>query len=145
MTIKTIEAADFDALPAAQRQRHNRIRVRRARAIPEMVADAVETARVKGHARCVDHGGGVANGYGYPADTQAAGVSVVRVSDTAFRVRAGFALIPANKVTMSGAAASTLGRRGPWDFRVSARVAHLDRLDIISDTLRRGVRIESAS
>lgn len=49
------------------------------------------------------------------------------------------------KVTLSGAAARTLGRRGPWDGRVSARTATLDRLDIIADTLIEGVRIDTAS
>ena len=134
---------DFGDLPAAQRQQHNLIRVRRARSIPAMVADAVLTASVEGHSRCVDHGGGVANCYGYPADTQAAGVSVVRVSDTAYRVLAAFAVLAANKVTLSGAAACTLGKRGPWDQRVGTKRATLDRLDIIADTLTRGVRVEA--
>ena len=134
---------NFDNLPAAQRQQRNRIRVRRARSIPAMIADAVATASVKGHSRCVDHGGGVANCYGYPADTQAAGVSVVRVSDTVYRVLAAFAVLAANKVTLSGAAACTLGKRGPWDQRVGTKRATLDRLDIIADTLTRGVRMEA--
>ena len=134
---------NFDDLPAARRQRRNRIRVRRARSIPAMIADAVATASVEGHSRCVDHGGGVANCYGYPADTQAAGVSVVRVSDTAYRVLAAFAVLDANKVTLSGAAARTLGKRGPWDQRVGTKRATLDRLDIIADTLTRGVRVEA--
>ena len=134
---------DFNSLPAAQRQQHNRIRVRCARSIPAMVADAVATASVEGHARIVTHGGGVANCYGYPADTQAAGVSVVRVSDTAYRVLAEFDVLAANKVTLSGAAACTLGKRGPWDQRVGTKRATWDRLDIIADTLTRGVRVEA--
>ena len=135
----------LQALPAAQRQTANRIRVRRARPIGIMAADAIEKASTNGHSRCVDHGGGVATGYGYPADTQVAGVSVVRVSDTTYRVLAAFSVLPANKITLSGAAARTLGRRGQWDGRVSARRAKLDRLDIIADTLIQGVRIDTAA
>lgn len=134
---------NFGDLPAAQQQRRNRIRVRCAQSIPVMVADAVQTAAVEGHARIVTHGGGVANSYGYPAETQAAGVSVVRVSDTAYRVLAAFAVLDANKVTLSGAADRTLGKRGPWDQRVGTKRATLDRLDIIADTLTRGVRVEA--
>ena len=135
----------LQALPAAQRQTANRIRVRRARSIAAMVADAIVTAEAQGHSRCVDHGGGVANGYGYSAATQVAGVSVVRVGDTEYRVLAAFSVLPANKVTLGGAAARTLGRRGPWDGRVSAWSAKLDRLDIIADTLIQGVRIDTAA
>lgn len=139
-----MEHPSLELLPAAQRQVSNRIRVRRARPIAAMAHDAIATASVEGHSRCVDHGGGVANCYGYPADTQAAGVSVVRVADHAYRVLAGFAVLPANKVTRSGAAAETLGYRGPWDDRCGTKRAHLDRLDVIADTLREGVRIEVA-
>ena len=135
----------LQALPASQRQTANRIRVRRARSIPSMVADSIATAAVQGHSRCVDHGGGVANSYGYPAYTQAAGVSVVRVADGVYRVYAGFAELPANKVTLSGAAARTLGRRGPWDNRCGDKTESLDRLDIIALTLMHGVRIDTAS
>ena len=134
----------LESLPAAKRQAANRIRVRRARAIAAMASDAVATASAEGHATCVDHGGGVPNCYGYPADTQAAGVSVVRVADDAYRVYAAFAVLPANKITRSGAAAKTLGHRGPWDDRCGSKRAHLDRLDVIADTLRDGVRIEVA-
>jgi hypothetical protein len=139
-----MENPNLESLPAAQRQQSNRIRVRRARSITAMALDAISTASVEGHARHVDHGGGVANCYGYPAETQAAGVSVVRVADGVFRVLAGFAILPANKVTRSGAAAETLGYRGPWDDRCGTRRAHLDRLDVIADTLSQGVRIEVA-
>lgn len=138
-----METPNLESLPAAQRQVSNRIRVRRARPIAAMAHDAIATASVEGHARHVDHGGSVANCYGYPAETQAAGVSVVRVADHAYRVLAGFAVLPANKVTRSGAAARTLGKRGPWDQRVGTRRATLDRLDIIADTLTRGVRVEA--
>ena len=78
-----MENPSLESLPAAQRQAANRIRVRRARAITAMALDAISTASVEGHSRRVDHGGGVANCYGYRADTQAAGVSVVRVADHA--------------------------------------------------------------
>jgi hypothetical protein len=139
-----MENPSLESLPAAQRQAANRIRVRRARAITAMALDAISTASVEGHSRRVDHGGGVANCYGYRADTQAAGVSVVRVADHAYRVLAGFAVLPANKITRSGAAAKTLGHRGPWDDRMSTKRADLDRLDVIADTLRKGVRIEVA-
>lgn len=131
----------FDLFPAAQRQAANRIRVRRARPIADLAADAIERASLLGHARSVDHGGPVANSYGYPASTQAVGVSVVRVAEGAYRVLAAFATLPANKVTLSGAAARTLGRRGPWDQRVGKKRATLDQLDIIADTLIRGVRM----
>lgn len=97
----------FDLFPAAQRQAANRIRVRRARPIADLAADAIERASLLGHARSVDHGGPVANSYGYPASTQAVGVSVVRVAEGAYRVLAAFATLPANKVTLSGAAART--------------------------------------
>lgn len=133
----------LESLPAAQCQAANRIRVRRARSIPAMALDAMSTAAVEGHARIVTHGGGVANCYGYPADTQAAGVSVVRVAHGVYRVFAAFAVLDANKVTLSGAADRTLGRRGPWDGRMSTKRANLDRLDVIADTLSQGVRIEA--
>jgi hypothetical protein len=139
-----MEDTSLESLPAAQRQASNRIRVRRARSIAAMASDAMASALVEGHARIVTHGGGVANCYGYPAETQAAGVSVVRVADDAYRVFAGFAVLPANKVTRSGAAAETLGYRGPWDDRCGSKRARLDRLDIIAETLREGVRIEVA-
>ena len=144
MTTTHIETA-LQALPAAQRQTANRIRVRRARPIGLMAADAIEKASTSGHARLVDHGGRVANSYGYPAYTQAAGVSVVRVADGVYRVYAGFAELPANKVTLSGAAARTLGRRGPWDNRCGDKTESLDRLDIIALALIKGVRIDTAS
>jgi len=139
-----METTNLESLPAAQRQQSNRIRVRRARSITAMALDAISTASVEGHARHVDHGGSVANCYGYPADTQVAGVSVVRVADGVYRVLAGFAVLPANKVTRSAAAAETLGYRGPWDDRCGTKRATLDRLDIIANTLREGVRIEVA-
>ena len=127
---------------AANSQRQSRIRVRRARPLSSVIAEQMHRADTTGYAADVDHGGGVANCYGYPAYTQAIGVSVVRTGETSYRVLADYTDLPANKVTRSGAAAATLGHRAPWDERYSAATTRLDRLDLVADTLTHGDRFE---
>lgn len=130
-----------DRISAVNEQRKSRIRVRRACPIESVIVTCMTRADETGHARSVEHGGSVNNSYGYPAKTQAIGVSVVRVGEHAYRVLARYAEIPANKVTKSGAAAATIGGRAVWDNRYNQTATRLARLDIIADTLRHGVRV----
>lgn len=76
-----------------------------------------------GLAANVEHGGGVPNCYAYPADSECVGVVAVRTHGRGGRAYLRYAVIPANKITNSGAAAATLGCRSPWDARMTATTA----------------------
>lgn len=88
------------------------------RMILRSFAQAVRSEQVRAD---VAHGGTVANAYRYPASTQTFGVAV----DPMGRVFADSSEIAANKATLRGAAASTLGNSDLFDSRVSspARIA----------------------
>jgi len=93
-----------------------RLRVRRV-SEKALANRAITLAMEKGRAVILaDHGGGVANKYGYPAETE--GVVVVGYPD-------GTAVgkvvrLPANKVTLSGVFAAISGLRGLFDARFSS-------------------------
>lgn len=86
----------------------SRLRVRTVNA--DRVARSVaQLALAEGRwAYDVEHGGGVANKYGYPALTSA----VFAASDPRGNVVVWMARLPANKVTYGGAAAACCGRAG---------------------------------
>ena len=83
--------------------------------IREAARDARQRALESGKWRAVcRHGGDVNNSYGYPAETEA----VLAVSDPRGRVVVWFRRLPANKVTLGGAAGACLEYARPlWDAR----------------------------
>lgn len=100
---------------------------RRLRVRAVSVAGAVASAREKALAEkkwkavCYD-GGGVANSYGYSAQTEC----VLAVSDPRGRVVAWFCRRPANKVTAGGAAAGCFSPARPlFDSRYGAAAEHV--------------------
>lgn len=122
----------------------SRLRVRRVdeRALAQHVKDDQEP----GWRASVRHGGNVANCYGYRADTEAA----LAVRSPRGHVVVWMARLPANKVTLGGAAdACVPGSRALWDSRygrdaekaawwmikkafVKAVIAHGDKLPHLS-------------
>lgn len=92
---------------------------RRVRRVNEdgQVEKAKELAAKEGKVIiCVNHGGSVANAYKYPAKTE----GVVTVAWPDGSVWQDMALLPANKVTLSGVFATITGFRGLFDNRFSA-------------------------
>jgi hypothetical protein len=88
-----------------------------SRRIVRTIDQAAEVSRVIDNARSKDgvaisvtHGGGVANSYKYPAVTTAVG-TVAIIHNGVEYVYSEAAQIPANKVTLSGAGANTIGTR----------------------------------
>jgi len=94
-----------------------------------VIQDAIETARKKtGVCVSVEHGGTVANSYKYPAVTTAVGVVAI-VHNGVEYVYSRAVEIPANKATLSGAGANSIGTR-LFDDRISkeSKVAERSRL-----------------
>jgi hypothetical protein len=85
-----------------------RFRVRCCGDAPEPVADG------EWHFRCT-HGGGVANSYGYRAETECR----VTVTDPSGNCVSFWGRAPANKVTTGGAARACVGDGDLWDGRVT--------------------------
>ncbi len=84
----------------------------------DIIARAVRLASQDGYGSVVKHGGGVPNCYKYPADSECGGAIAVRKHGRGGVAYFSYALISANKITNSGAAAATLGERAPWDSRM---------------------------
>ena len=99
--------------------RASRLRARVVDAV-RVLRDAVKAAAVsnRGMAAVVEHGGTVPNCYDYPADTEVVGAVAVRTRGQGGRAIVRYSRMPANKATLSGAAARTIGYRAPWDCRM---------------------------
>ncbi len=94
--------------------RTHRIRVR-CIDVEALATHLVRLAITKGGPVCdADHGGSVANSYGYAAQTEGA----VLVAFPSGQVAVWAAQLPANKVTLSGVASATAGYAYCWDGRV---------------------------
>ncbi len=94
-----------------------RLRVRRVNEksiLNSVIAAAEAEGRPKIHAT---HGGGVANSYGYPADTE--GVVAVGFPDGSGWVKV--ARLPANKVSLGGVFRRCTGFSGLFDDRFSKK------------------------
>lgn len=115
---------DLDDIPAppeplepviyAGRDTLKRLRVRRVDEVA-LAARAREAAVAQGKWKIlIQHGGGVANAYKYPADTEAA----LAVASPTGCVVVWMNRLPANKVTLGGAASKCLpGSRALFDDR----------------------------
>lgn len=103
----------------------------RVRACSLDTAETAVKAASSQSGRCIraTHGGGVANAYGYPAETEAE-VQLGLVCDSGIFVGVWRAQLPANKVTVSGAAAACTGRRlFDGRFREERLAAQRDALE----------------
>lgn len=95
-----------------------RLRARRNDMVARDVRDTLLAAIRFGHAYHASHGGSVPNSYGYPAETECAGLIVLREgSDSAgaLHYNCGGGRAPANKVTQAAALRATvISGFGPW-------------------------------
>ena len=106
-----------------------RLQVRRVDA-ESLGLEALKEANEKGKTIIkVAHGGGVANKYGYPAETEGA----VAVAYPTGEHWVGFARLPANKVTYGGVFEKVTGRRGLFDDRFSQEAQAKVRKEFLED------------
>lgn len=84
-----------------------------------VISEAVRQASRDGYGADVEHGGGVPNCYSYPASSECFGAVAVRTHGRGGRLIGSYATLPANKITLSGAANATLGERASWDARMT--------------------------
>jgi hypothetical protein len=135
-TMKTLE----DLIPDLHA---GRFRVR-AIDLPTFVARAITKVLRNGYRYYVaaKHGGSVCNSYGFPAETETAGVAIAREGDVLW-VRYGVGRIPANKATTGGAARSTIGPLyAPFFDRRYSRSRRPNEEEILTDCRSHGERWE---
>lgn len=108
----------------------HRLKVRRVDEV--RVGEAARKRSLEKRVWCVelDHGGSVANKYGYPASTECA----LALSDPNGLTVVWLSRAPANKITMRGAAEACVIGAGPlWDLRVRSK----EKIDTAWEVLKR--------